>query len=124
DSRGPGELATTAEQFRALAEAVGPQRGAADFPDHPIESTSAEQLTPAQASKPSATTLGALEEPALDGVSGTEPDSFELSATTIDLNLDEAVGDVERWLDEHVQQKAEVDLPVSLDTAKGPPLPR
>jgi tetratricopeptide (TPR) repeat protein len=117
DIQGARELATTAEQFRALAEAVERQRGAADFPEHPIESTSAEQLTPAH-SEPSGTTQGTLEGLVLDGVSGTEPDSFELSATTVDLNLDEAVGDVERGLDEHVQQKAEVDLTVMLDTVK------
>jgi tetratricopeptide (TPR) repeat protein len=89
--------------------------------------TSAEQLTPAQASEPSGTTQNTVEEPVLDGVSGTEPDSFELSATTVELNLDEAVGDVERWLDEHVQQKAAVDLTVMLDTVKSqapPPLER
>jgi tetratricopeptide (TPR) repeat protein len=123
DIQGARELATTAEQFRALAEAVERQRGAADFPEHPIESTSAEQLTPAQASEPSGTTQGTSKEPVLDGVSETEPDSFELSATTVDLNLDEAVGDVERWLDEHVQQKAEVDLTVMLDTVKSQALP-
>jgi tetratricopeptide (TPR) repeat protein len=83
----------------------------------------ARELATTQASEPSATTLGTLEEPVLDGVSGTEPDSFELSATTIDLNLDEAVGDVERLLDEHVQRKAEVDLTVMLDTVKGQALP-
>ena len=92
DIQGARELATTAEQFRALADAVEPQRGAADFPDHPIESTSAEQSTPAESSdaslpvdmadEPLETLQRALkEEPVLDRASATEPDSFELSAT-------------------------------------------
>jgi tetratricopeptide (TPR) repeat protein len=73
-------------------------------------------------------TEGSLrEEPVLDGVSATEPDGFELSGTTVDLDLDEAVGEVERWLDQHVQQKPEVDLTVMLDDIKSqgvPPLER
>jgi tetratricopeptide (TPR) repeat protein len=112
-----------AKDFEASRAAAERQRGAAAFPEHPIESTSAEPLTLAQASEPSGTTQRTFEEPVLDGVSGTEPDSFELSAMTVDLNLDEAVGDVERWLDEHVQQKVEVDLTVMLDNVKSKALP-
>jgi tetratricopeptide (TPR) repeat protein len=158
DIQGARELATTAEQFRALAAAVERQRGAADVPEHPIESTSTRQSTPAESSEPSLpvdmtdelpenppasidqisrdaaqfeeevvlidTTQGTLkEEPASDRVSATEPDRFELSVPSADLNLDEAVGDIERWLDEHDPQKAEVDLTVVLDAVKsqGPP---
>ena len=51
DIQGARELATTAEQFRALAAAVERQRGAAEFPEQPIESTSAEQSTPAESSE-------------------------------------------------------------------------
>ncbi len=53
-----------------------------------------------------------------------EPDCFELSATSVDLSLDEAVGDIERWLAEHVQQKAEVDLTLTLDAVTGQGLPQ
>jgi tetratricopeptide (TPR) repeat protein len=129
DIQGAREMATTAEQFRALAAAVEHQRGAADFPEQPIELTSGRQSTPAESSEASLTVEVAdepletlpralKEEPVLDRASATEPDCFELSATSVDLSLDEAVGDIERWLAEDVPQKAEVDLTLSLDAVK------
>jgi tetratricopeptide (TPR) repeat protein len=100
DIRGARELATSAEQFRALAQAVERQGRTADFLEHPIESTNAEPLTPAQGSEPTLrgdTTEGSLkEEPVLGGASATEPDCFELSPTIVDLDLDDAVGDERR----------------------------
>jgi tetratricopeptide (TPR) repeat protein len=39
----------------------------------------------------------------------SEPDIFELNEATVDLDGDEAVGDAERWHDERVQPKTDVD---------------
>jgi tetratricopeptide (TPR) repeat protein len=122
DIQGARELATSAEQFRALAEAVERQRGTAPFLEYPLESASAE-LGPAQISELSPG--GVTTEEPLDEES--EPDCFELNATTVDLDVEEAAGDIEQWLDEHVQQKSDVGLTVVLDAVKSqgvPPLER
>jgi tetratricopeptide (TPR) repeat protein len=69
DIQSARELATTVEQFRALAEAVERQHGTGDFLEHSIESTSAEQLTPARGSDPS-----------LPGDTAEEPHAIRLAS--------------------------------------------
>jgi tetratricopeptide (TPR) repeat protein len=140
DIQGARELATTAEQFRALAEAVERKRRTGNLLEHPIELTTPAEGSEARSAfdtigEPLETLSTSLdlgvadapqreeavvpiglregspkEEPVSAGFSATEPDCFELNTATEDLDLDEAVGEVERWLDQRVQRKPELDL--------------